>query len=312
MVLRETRKRQTLVLLLVFVCYGLIGGAVFLLKPVGEDVGDVMGEAWSQDGAGVQGEKSAEESSETEVSLPDAIDLQPVVDAWADTIRGNKSVVIYDLDRDEISASYNANESFNTASLYKLFVVYEGYRRVYDGRWNGATMVGSTGSNVMDCLDYAVRRSDSPCAEGLWGMMGHAELDTIIKNDYGILNSNISKLLSNANDIAVMMKRFYTHPDFNEAEFLPRMKDSFLNQPKIGNNNWRAGLPSGFTRAIVYNKVGWDYNPSGDYWNIYHDASIVEAPELNRHFVVVVMTNRISNQSIAKLGTDIESLIYGW
>ena len=305
MVLREARKRQTLVLMLLFVCYGLLAGGVFLLKPAGVNVGDDAGEAWIQD------EESAEESSETEVEVMDAIDFQPVVDTWAGTVSGNKSVVIYDLDRDEVSASYNANENYNTTSLYKLFVVYEGYRRVYDGRWDGASMVGSTGASVMDCLDYAIRRSDSSCAEGLWAMIGHTELDTIIQNDYGILNSRVSNLTSNAYDVAMMMRRFYTHPDFNEAEFLPRLKDSFLNQPTIGNNNWRAGLPSGFSRATVYDKVGWDYNPDGGYWNIYHDASIIEVPELNRHFVVVVMTNRVSNQSIAKLGADIEGLIYG-
>ena len=96
MVLRETRKRQTLVLFLVFACYGLLAGGVFLLKPAGEDTGDDTDEAW------VQNEEGAEGSSETELSLPDAIDFQPVVDAWAGTVGGNKSVVIYDLDREEV------------------------------------------------------------------------------------------------------------------------------------------------------------------------------------------------------------------
>ena len=64
----------------------------------------------------------------TEVE-PKKIDFQTMVDNWAKNIDGNKGVLIYDLDRNEVVAEYNPNQSFATASLYKLFVVYEGYRR---------------------------------------------------------------------------------------------------------------------------------------------------------------------------------------
>ena len=57
-------------------------------------------------------------------------DFQPVVDEWATSTGGNKSVLIYDIERDEIVGEYNTDENYNTASLYKLFVVYEGYRRL--------------------------------------------------------------------------------------------------------------------------------------------------------------------------------------
>jgi hypothetical protein len=87
------------------------------------------------------------------------------------------------------------------------------------------------------------------------------------------------------------------------------MMDSFLNQP-ITTYNWRQGLPSGFSRARVYNKVGWDYNPNGGYWNIYHDAAIVEFPEENRHFIVVVMTNRVPFQKIKEFGMLLENAFY--
>ena len=87
------------------------------------------------------------------------------------------------------------------------------------------------------------------------------------------------------------------------------MLDSFLNQPKT-EYDWRQGLPSGFSRAKVYNKVGWDYNPSGRYWNIYHDAAIIEVPEKNRHFIVVVMTSQVTFQKIAELGSNIEKAFY--
>lgn len=241
--------------------------------------------------------------------LPDAIDFQPIVDDFVDSTSGNRSVIVYDIERDEIAGEYNTSEDYNTASLYKLFVVYEGYRRIQNGEWNPDDTIGYEGKSILECLDLAIRESYSPCAEPLWALIGHDELDTIIEKDFGIINSDISTLTSNPNDILAIMKLFYSHPDFTDEDLVNKMKDSFLNQP-ITSYNWRQGLPSGFSRANVYNKVGWDYNPNGNYWNIYHDAAIVEFPEEDRHFIVVVMTNRVPYQKIAEFGTNLENLFY--
>lgn len=243
---------------------------------------------------------------EEEVVLPERVDFQPVVDEWVAGVGGNKSVLIYDLERDEMVGEYNTKEDYGTASLYKLFVVYEGYRRLQSGEWQPDDPAGSTGYTILKCLDLAIRESYSPCAETLWAKIGQDNLDVIIENDFGILNSDISKLVSNPEDIMKIMQIFYEHKEITDANLIATMKDSFLNQPAT-TYNWRQGLPSGFTKANVYNKVGWDYNPTGNYWNIYHDAAIVEFPEKNRHFIVVVMTNQVPYQKIRELGTLIEN-----
>lgn len=246
-----------------------------------------------------------EEVVEEEPVLPEKIDFQIVVNEWANSTTGNRSVLIYDLDRDELVGEYNPDERYNTASLYKLFVVYDGYRKVQSGEWAADDTVGRTGRSIIECLDLAIRESNSECAEPLWAMIGRENLDATISNDFGIVNSNISSLLSNPNDILSMMRIFYEHEEIFDDSLVEQMKDSFLNQPKT-TYNWRQGLPSGFSVANVYNKVGWDYNPNGNYWNIYHDTAIVEFPEQDRHFIVVVMTNRVPYQKIAELGQRIE------
>ena len=233
------------------------------------------------------------------------INFQPIVDEWVNSVGGNRSVIVYDLDLDEMVGVYNPDESYNTASLYKLFVVYEGYRRIENGVWATDENAGVTGRSILECLDLAIRESYSPCAETLWSIIGHAQLDQIVKNDFNITNSNISNLLSNASDILKIMKIFYLHSDITNEVLVSRMKDSFLNQPAT-TYNWRQGLPSGFSVANVYDKVGWDYNSNG-YWNIYHDAAIVEFPEQNRHFIIVVMTNRVAFQDIRSFGTMFEN-----
>lgn len=299
MVSRSIGRRKTLSKILIFVCFVcLIGGAFFLFLMIinaGNDVAPV--EILNDD-------RTPQEPQTTEDRLPEAVDFQPVVDEWVQSVNGNKSVAIYDLERDEMAASYNLSENYNTASLYKLFVVYEGYRLVQSGEWQADAPAGSTGYSILKCLDLSIRESYSPCAETLWAEIGHDKLDEIIESDFEIHDSSISTLTSNASDITKMMKIFYEHTDVTDDELIKTMKDSFLNQPAT-TYNWRQGLPSGFQSANVYNKVGWDYNPAG-YWNVYHDAAIVEFSD-GRHFVVVVMTNRVPFEKIRQFGSQLEN-----
>ena len=234
-----------------------------------------------------------------------AVDFQPIVDEWVESVGGNKSVLIYDLDRGELAGSYNSNEPYNTASLYKLLVVYEAYREIQSGALDPDKNIDTVGYTILECLDLAIRESYSPCAETLWDMIGRQNLNDIIKNDFDITNSDISSLTSNPEDVLKIMQLFFKHPEIKDKQLVEQIKDSFLNQP-ITTYDWRMGLPSGFAKANVYNKVGWDFNADMNYWNLYHDAAIVEFPEQNRHFVVVVMTNLVSPVQVAKLGTLIE------
>lgn len=257
-------------------------------------------------------EEPVDEMDEEPEAILKEVDFQPVVDTWVKTVGGNKSILIYDLDLDKVVGEYNIKENYNTASLYKLFVVYEGYKRLENGTWDGSAKAGSTGKTISKCLDLAIRESHSPCAETLWGMIGRDKLDTIIEDEWEITGSDISKLTSNVNDIVLIMKRFYEHPDFNDSALLDAMWDSFLNQPNT-TYEWRQGLPRGFSKADVYNKVGWDYNAEGKYWNIYHDAAIVKFPLADgttRNFIVIVMTNKIDFKDIRKFGTDLENKFY--
>ncbi len=240
-----------------------------------------------------------------------AVSLQPIVDEWAESVGGSKGIIIYDLDRQETIGEYNADEMFGTASLYKLFAVYEGYKRVEDGEWDPEATTGWYGDSMIDCLDSAIRSSDSSCAEPIWAKIGHYELDDIIAEEWEIKDAMISGLKATPRAIMKMMKKFYEHPDFKDAEMVARMWDSFLNQPIVNGYEWRQGLPSGFSDvALVYNKVGWQWTGGDDgHWVIYDDAAIVEFPDLNRHFIVVVMTNNVRYQSIRNFGQMLEESI---
>lgn len=248
-------------------------------------------------------ENASEDSGQTDTDQPPRIDFQPVVDTWVNSNGGVKSVLIYDLDLDETVGLYKEENNYNTASLYKLFVVYEGYRRIQNGEWRGEDQAGTTGKTILKCLDFALRESNSPCAETIWKKIGQKKLDKIIEQDFDIHNSRISALSSNARDVAKMMQIIYHHVDIKDSALITQLNDSLLNQP-VTTDDWRKGLPSGFKVAKVYNKVGWAWNDGQ--WDYYHDAAIVEFPDQNRHYVVVVMTSHMSNSKIANFGSLLE------
>ena len=303
---RKTKLNRNNLRLCAYFCFGIMVAAVVVIILMEVRRATILGAKPTAQNSEQISEVTDLKKPESELDSekPPLIDFQAVVDEWANGIGGTKSVVIYDLDRGETVGSYEPDTKYSIASIYKLFVVLEGYRRVQNGEWQAESPAGSTGYTIGKCLDLSIRESDSVCAETLWDMIGHSELDRIISDKFGLINTNVSGLTSTPRDVMVIMKQFYEHKGIEDEGLLAMMKDSFLNQPAT-EYDWRQGLPSGFSQANVYNKVGWNYD--GTSWDLYHDAAIVEFPEQNRHYIVVVMTNQVPYQSIGDLGRRIES-----
>ncbi len=258
----------------------------------------------TDDVAGTQEETPVEEIEIVEPVKIEGMDFQPLIDDWADSTSGRKGIIIYDLAAEKISGEYNADTKFATASLYKLFVVYEGYKKLQSGEWLGDDVAGWTGHSIMECLDLAIRESNSECAETLWSMIGRDELNNVVQNEFGLSDIEVGTFMATPREIMKMMTLFYKHVDIVDDGLVGVMKDSFLNQP-VTIYDWRQGLPSGFSENVaVYNKVGWNYN--GEYWDIYNDAAIVDFVQDGRAFVVVVMTSGMSFKNIVRFGERLE------
>jgi hypothetical protein len=235
------------------------------------------------------------------------IDFQSTIGNWVSSVGGSKGVIAYDLKTNEIIGEYNADKKYATASLFKLFVVYVGYLKVQSGEWDRNDIVGSTGRTVLDSLDLAIRESNSECAESLWSMIGRDELDEIVHNQFNLPDVYVGSFEATPREIMSIMRRFYQHPGITDAYLIERIKDSFLNQPST-IYNWRQGLPSGFSDSVdVYNKVGWEFN--GRSWDIYDDTAILDFKNIDRQFIVVVMTNDVDFKQITRFGTEIEDKV---
>ncbi|MBQ6394477.1 serine hydrolase [Candidatus Saccharibacteria bacterium] len=269
--------------------------------------------------------------TEEDTPTPDFLDLQYVIDDWQTTVGNNVSVAIYDLDNQKFAGRANASRTMSIASLYKLFVAYEGYLRIERGQWQGnEQFLGSYTRS--ECLDLMLRESYSPCAEKMAKEIGWNELNEIYQAK-GFANTDIARTTSTATDLTKLMQLYYNHTGLSE-ETWDTIKDALLNQPASDKEDicepnlcyWRQGLPAGFNNAKVYNKVGWLYdkdNPddenSESHWQLYNDAAIVEfsglkktdgSTALPRHYIVIVLTKNTPPQQIVTFARSLEKYIF--
>lgn len=225
-------------------------------------------------------------------SLP-VIDLQPTVEAWADKQSGTASVVVIDLANKKAIASLNPETQYFTASIYKLYVAYEGYQKVADGTHSMSDPYLS-GYNRGKCLDEMIRSSYSPCAEKMWVELGKDKTTQKLKT-YGINNTSMSGLSTTAHDAALLLQRLFERRELTEEHV-----NFFLDSMKTQEAKYRAGLPKGFTKSTVYNKVGWNEQLE------WHDTAIVTL-QGGRSYVIVVLTKSVGSKNIAALGQAIEA-----
>lgn len=255
-------------------------------------------------------EEQQEEQQENQgvSTKPHEIDLQGTVNQWISSVGNNNAgVYIFDLDNNAEVGSHNGNRKFFTGSIYKLFFVYEAYLRISQGIVDGDEYFAD-GKTRLECLDLMIRESYNPCADQLRKEMAD-EIDDIISDKFKISDTESGGLYASAKAIGDMLKIYYNHTELSEDLWI-KIADSMLNQPTT-TYNWRQGLPSGFTVARVYNKVGWN-SEDGIKWTNYNDAAMVEFPEQKRHYIVVVLTTNTSNTKVAELGRLIEEAVVNY
>ena len=185
------------------------------------------------------------------------------------------------------------DRQYFTASLYKLYVAYAGYQKIDDGTYDAdESYLGSY--TRAKCLDKMIRESYSPCGEKWWNELGK-EAVTAKMRGYGLKNTSLTGLYTSAADSAAILRMLYKGTDLSKslrAAYLDSMKD----QPAL----YRRGLPSGFNKSTVYDKVGWNGQVE------WHDAAIITLPG-GRSYVISVLTQNVGSSQIAALGKAIEA-----
>lgn len=218
--------------------------------------------------------------------------IQQAIDSWMLSLSGDDiaSVAVMN-ENGNLIASVEPEKVFFAASIYKLYVAYEGYRQVDRGEVDSNEQYVN-GRTRSECLDLMIRESDSPCAEKLWLEIGKSELTAILKS-YGINNTSMSDIRTTARDSALMLQRISSGRELtteSQKAFLASMKSQIF----------RNSLNKGFSdKVTIYNKVGFNELLE------YHDVAIVEFED-GRRAIVSVLTSGVGTIKIAKLGEVLE------
>jgi beta-lactamase class A len=225
----------------------------------------------------------------------DTLALQKIVDDFTTSQPVPFGIVIRDLSTGATVQS-SPDAAMTSASLYKLFVGAEIYRRIDSGALTMGSGVAGTGKNVEDCLLAMITVSDNTCGEALGSMIGwsghNARLATL-----GYSHTSLAQpLTTSAGDVSLLLERLYggtlLSPS-SSAHFLGLLKNQRVN------NRLPAGLPAGTVFA----------HKTGDLSGWVHDAGIVYGPKAT--YVISVMSGQWSTPGSAPAAfASLSSKIY--
>lgn len=238
---------------------------------------------------------------------PTAIDLQPIVDSWVASTSGRVGIIVYDLDRGEIAASYGSDATFSTDDIRGLILAYDGYRQIDNGIENADTVI-INGLTYSNCLDMMVRENHTACIETLLESPVRAERITNLLSSLDMTQTTDFGQATTATDLALLLRHVWEHNDLSLSSWA-KLQDSMLDQPATDDIDWRQGLPSGFSTARVYDKASGTQSALRN-WGSYSDLALVDFVKHDRHFAVVVLSENLTDlNSISRLGTLIEGKV---
>lgn len=219
--------------------------------------------------------------------------LNSLIGDWAKEHPGGQfGVSVRELGGQGRYASYNADQLFFAASIYKLYVVDYLFGRIEAGNLDPATTLGSNRS-VDDCINAIILVSDNACPEGVANAVGWGTLNASAHNITGgvsLVGGNIKVSANGAADFMVKLYDGQLMSASNTNRLLGLMK----------NQKYRQAIPAGSRGATVADKVGF-------YGGSWHDVGIVYGAKST--YVLSVMSKGASYTNIADLAGKIYDLL---
>lgn len=226
-----------------------------------------------------------------EPEKPTKVDLQPTIDAWVAGQSGNYGIVVYDPANEAVIASYQPDEQFFTASIYKLYVAYLALQDIEAGKLS-ADQVILAGQTRKQCIYKMIHSSDSPCGETVLNSMGASTVTERLKSQFGFTNTAFPAFVTSAQDALTITKRLQAKQDLDE-EHTAFLLDAMKTQI------YRNGVPTGAPEATVYDKIGFD---SPDLWT---DVGIIELPGGRQYVYSIFGNGGVGSSQIADFARTI-------
>jgi beta-lactamase class A len=229
----------------------------------------------------------------TRTYSPSNVGLSALMKYYAEAHPGTYGVTLIELSGQYRRASYNGDQSFTTASTYKLFVAYSTLLRVESGAWQWTDQIQG-GRDLATCFDDMIVKSDNACGEALLTKVGYTD----ITNEAHAIGCTSTSFLgkdgvkTTPNDLALLLALIQTGQVLGQQPSRDRLIDA------MKRNVYRQGIPKGVS-AVVADKIGFMDA-------LLHDAAIVYGP--TGPYVLTIMTDGSSWANIADLTRQIEAL----
>ena len=239
------------------------------------------------------------------------INLQPTLDRWlsSQVSKKNSSILIYDLNNQEIIARNNDFSQNNSLGLENLFLAYQIYTKIAQGAIKKEKLitVDTEQISIDNCLSKILQENHSGCAAALVSEIGENSFKQFLK-DQSYTNTNFTSHLTT--DLLSLSKRLNAHPDFSE-----QLWQEFKTKLTPQNNN-KNPLLTGFSKLAVYGLYGAQTNDTTNanlsyplFNNLYFLETKQEDQKNRQTFVLIFLASDIDAASLIDLAKAIESTI---
>lgn len=204
------------------------------------------------------------------------------------------AIHVIDLDTDQ-SVHINADRQMKAASLYKLFVANEAFKKVDQGTLAASqTLDSSRGLDTIGCIEIMIQVSDNGCGVILQRVVGASYKNPEEIAAAGYSDTDISGVYptTTASDVAALLQSLD--------------KQSYLSQPAnemfklfLASQQLRTRIPSELPDSVSI------MNKTADLEGYAHDAAIIASDK--RRYVLVVMSEPYS-ASYAQRHADIAEI----
>ena len=204
--------------------------------------------------------------------------LQQLIDDWTASHASLEPAVAFrEIDGFQRSAGKDADVSYFSASVYKVFPAWYVLKQIDEGKLDpNGTIAG--GFNLKDCFYNMIHISDSKCSEAIVNKYGGWGSMDALARDHGIQGITLS---SGVTITANGMTNFLHKLDGGQLLSIERT-NYLLDAMK--RQKYRTGIPAG-SAGEVADKVG--YQPKTYSW---HDAGIVYHPK--GKYTLVILTHK--------------------
>ena len=212
------------------------------------------------------------------------VQAQPKTNQWGVAVKG--------LANTNLEASSGGDTVFETASVFKLYLVYALSQRIPEDQW-ATTMVDDKRS-LADCVKAMLERSDNACGIAVGNKLGWSKAQANVRTGgYTHTNLNGMPITSTPNDTLKFLDDLY-----NARNVTPQLRDEMLGYMR--SSIYRQGIVAGCPDCVVANKTG---NLDG----VTHDVAIIQVD--GKDFTLSIYSKGGTQKQIAALTTIIQQYV---